>query len=827
MEREGARGGRGMTREEFQKLVTGGLVFLDGATGSNLQKRGMPTGVCPEKWVVDHEDVMLQLQREYVEAGSQILYASTFSGNRIKLAEYGLEEELDFLNKKLVGISKKAAGNRAYVAGDLTMTGEQLKPIGTLEFEELVEIYKEQVASLIHGGVDLFVIETMLSLQETRAAVLAIKESCELPIMATLTFNEGGTTLFGSDPTTAVVVLQGLGVDAVGVNCSAGPDKMVPIIEEMKKYAVVPLIAKPNAGLPYLNEEGETSYDMDKNVFVDHMEKLVAAGANIIGGCCGTTPDYIALLTERMKKSTTIPPLTKKKRTLSSERMTVEIDLNGSMIFVGEKINPTGKKKLQAELREGNFDTVLEFAKNQEEAGAKVLDVNVGMNGIDEQEIMLQAISEITQITSLPLCIDTSHLSVMEAALRQYPGRALINSISLEKGKLETLLPLAKKYGAMFILLPLSEKGLPKSLEEKMNIIHKILEEAKKIGLDKEDVIVDGLVTTIGANKLAGIETLSTISYCKEQLEVGTIVGLSNISFGLPERVNVNSAFLTMAIQSGLTMAIADPLNQQLMKSAFAADVLMNKEGADLRYIEGIERFPKEVINEKKVEKKEKNPVKEKKQDDFALEDREIYDEVVKGARKKIVETVKIYLDKGYSASEILDTMLIPGINRVSELFDQQKYFLPQLIASAEAMKKAIGYLEPMLFSGSEEENKPVIVIATVEGDIHDIGKNLVAMMLKNYGYRVIDLGKDVSKEMIVETALKEDAKIIGLSALMTTTMQEMKRVIEYSKEKGCKAKIMIGGAVITPSYAQEIGADGYSKDATEAVRLVQKLLEE
>ncbi|HIT90185.1 MAG TPA: homocysteine S-methyltransferase family protein [Candidatus Merdenecus merdavium] len=842
-----------MSREEFKLLVASGPVILDGATGSNLQNLGMPIGVCPEKWIVDHKEVMIQLQKEYVAAGTQILYAATFSGNLLKLREYGLEDELEYLNTTLVEISKEASGGQALVAGDITMTGEQLAPLGSLAFEDLIDIYKGQIKVLDQAGVDLLIIETMMNLQETRAAVLAAKEICDLPIMVTMTFQENGKTLYGTDPATAVVVLEGLGVDAVGVNCSTGPDQMLVLIEEMKQYASIPLIAKPNAGLPCLDDHGNTAYDMEIDDFVYHTKALVSAGASIVGGCCGTTPAFISALVKEVKDMEVMKPNPSKKRTLASERKTIEIDLDGPMLIVGEKINPTGKKKLQGELRENTYDLVLEFARTQEEAGASLLDVNVGMNGIDEQETMLQVLSEVTRVSNLPLSIDTSHVSVMEQALRHYPGKALINSISLEKGKMDQLLPLAKKYGAMFVLLPLSEKGLPKTFEEKIEIINTIVLAADHMGIPRDHIVVDGLVTTIGANKRAGIETLDTIRYCKEELGVATIVGLSNISFGLPNRGNVNAAFLTMAIQAGLTMAIADPLNRQLMKSAYASDVLCNKEGADLRYIEYMTKILKieeeetlkaaHLINKERTrsnghtDEDKQNPRDKhlnisgkdhvKKEDQAeSIEDNQVYIDVVKGARKKIVETVKTYLDQGNSASQILDTMLIPGINKVSELFDQQKYFLPQLIASAEAMKRAIEYLEPMLFSSKEVETKPVIVIATVEGDIHDIGKNLVAMMLKNYGYQVIDLGKDVPKEVIVKTAIEKKASIIGLSALMTTTMQEMKHVIELCKKENCSAKVIIGGAVITPSYAKEIGAHGYSKDASEAVKLVKTLLE-
>lgn len=663
---------------------------------------------------------------------------------------------------------------------------------------------------MVKAGVDLLVAETIMSLQEARAAVLAAKEVCDLPIMVTMTFQEDGRTLYGTDPKTALIVLQSLGADAVGVNCSAGPDAMISIIEEMKKYAVVPLIAKPNAGLPKIDENGKNYFDMDADTFADFMETLAQAGAAILGGCCGTTPEYIKKIKEKIKY-TEVPIYSKTpKRVLCSERKTIEISLEGRFFIVGERINPTGKKKLQQELKEGKMEMVLDMAAEQEEKGAAILDINMGMNGIDEKEMMIKAIYEVSRCVSTPLCIDSSHVDIIEAALRIYPGRALINSISLEKDKMEHLLPIAKKYGAMFILLPLSDKGLPENLNEKIEIINTIIYEAQKYGLTKEDIVVDGLVATIGANPNAARETLETIRYCKEQLQVATITGLSNISFGLPDRISINTAFLTMAVQNGLTMAIANPSQDLLVKAAFASDLLLNKTGADIRYINKINSLQKPEESNEKEEKLQK-PI--------------IYEDVLKGNREIIVEHAKTMIEQGKNAGEIINEILIPAINEVGRLFDKKIYFLPQLISSAEAMKTAIEYLEPLLEKKKGEKILPTIVFATVKGDIHDIGKNLVVLMLKNYGYRLIDLGKDVPKEEIVETAIKENAQIIGLSALMTTTMMEMKEVVMYAKERKCRAKIMIGGAVITESFAEEIGADGYSKDAADAVKLVERLL--
>ena len=805
-----------MTREEFKELVKNGPVILDGATGSNLQNAGMPVGVCPEQWILEHPQTMIDLQRAYVEAGTQILLAPTFTANRIKLEEYGLADKLVEMNQQLVAISKEAAGGKALVAGDITMTGQQLYPMGELQFEELVDIYKEQVKVVADAGVDLFIIETMMSLQETRAAVLAIRETCDLPIMASMTYNEDGRSLYGTDPVTAGVTLQSLGADAVGMNCSTGPEEMLEPIRQTVEYAYVPVLAKPNAGLPEL-EDGVTVYKTTPEEFAEVGAKLIEEGVSIIGGCCGTTPAHIKALADKVKPMGIHHVEAPRRRVLTSERKTVEIDLDGPFMVIGERINPTGKKKLQAELREGSLNMVRDMARAQEENGAAILDVNMGMNGIDEKQMMLNTIHEVTYTVDCPLCIDSSHVDIIEAALRIYPGRALINSISLEKEKFEKLLPIAKKYGAMFILLPLSDEGLPKDAEEKRQIVRTILDAALKIGLHKEDIIVDGLVATVGANPLAALECFDTIQYCKDELSLATACGLSNISFGLPERIYVNSAFLTMAIAKGLTMAIANPSQDLLMNAAVASDMLLHKEGSDIRYINRMnQRAQKEA------------PATDNAVSAGTLEPANpVFDCVLKGNKGNILKEVDKALAAGEEPGAIINGQLIPAINEVGVLFDKQIYFLPQLISSAQTMQHAIEYLEPMLSKDKDAEPKATIIIATVEGDIHDIGKNLVALMLRNYGYRVLDLGKDVAADIIVDTALKEHAQIIGLSALMTTTMMRMKDVVELAKERGCNSKIIVGGAAITQSFADEIGADGYSPDAADCVKLVERLLEE
>lgn len=825
-----------MTREEFLTASKGSLIYLDGATGSNLVKAGMPSGVCPEAWILEHKEVMLALQKEYVKAGTDILYSPTFTANRIKLKEYGLENQMDSMIAELVAISKEAAADssdrRVYVAGDLTMTGEQLKPMGKMELEELISVYKEQIVALEKAGVDLLVVETMMSLAEARAAIIAAKEVCMLPIMVTMTFEGDGRTLFGTDARTAAIVLESLGAAAIGANCSTGPAQMKGIITEMVSVTNIPIIAKPNAGLPTLDEAGNTCYDMDTDTFAEEMQVLVEAGATILGGCCGTTPEYIAKLYEVLGTNTNVslPRKPEGIRYLASERMSVSFGLDGRFIIVGERINPTGKKVLQAQLREGNMERVLQFAEEQEQCGAQILDVNMGMSGINEKEMMLCAIEEISTVSNLPLSLDSSYVEVLEAALRHYPGRALINSVSLETEKFEKLLPIAAKYGAMFILLPLSDAGLPKDIEEKKQIINSIYEKAVSLGMRKEDIIVDGLVATVGANKRAGIETLETIRYCKEN-GFATICGLSNISFGMPERGFVNTAFLTLAIREGLTMAIANPSQELLVSCAFATDLLLAKEESDIRYIEYANQVKENrEANETVLVQRIAAKPKQESVDAQVGEQEEsaaranLRNAVLKGNRNGIARLTEEALATGEEPSALLNEVLLPAINTVGDYFDKGKYFLPQLIASAEAMKNSIELLEPLLLKNTDSENMPVVVIATVEGDIHDIGKNLVALMLKNYGFQVIDLGKDVPKEEIVRAAKEHNAQIIALSALMTTTMQRMREVIEYAKENDVTAKVMIGGAVITQDYADEIGADGYSKDAADAVKLAKRL---
>lgn len=593
-----------MKKNEFQALTKERIIYLDGATGSNLVKAGMPSGVCPEQWILEHKDVFLELQKAYVNAGSDIIYAPTFGANRVKLGEYGLQNQIKEMITDLVAFSKQAAstaeGRRVYVAGDLTMTGEQLAPIGMMELEDLIDIYKEEISCLKDGGVDLLVIETMMSLAETRAALIAAREVCDLPVMVTMSFEPSGKTLFGTDAKTAAIVAESLGADAVGINCSAGPEAMRSIVAAMAAVTKIPLIAKPNAGLPTLDESGKTCYSMSSAEFAEEMALLVEAGATVLGGCCGTSPEYIAALYSKFSENVTgqeacvssayqkalqVARRPEGRHYVTSQCMTVEFGLDDPLLIIGERINPTGKEELQESLLDDDLDTVLEYAEDQEDEGASILDVNLGMSGIDEKEMMLRAIDEISFVTNLPLSIDTESAEVLEAALRRYPGRALVNSITLEKEKIEKMLPLAAKYGAMFVLMPLSEGGLPKDLEERKQNIQKIYQKAVELGLDKDDIVVDALVTAVCMNPRAALDALETIQFCKE-MGFASICGISNISYGMPGRSAINAAFLKLAREKGLNLAIANPAQDLDEANDLAFDLLMDKEDAAIEYIE-------------------------------------------------------------------------------------------------------------------------------------------------------------------------------------------------------------------------------------------------
>jgi 5-methyltetrahydrofolate--homocysteine methyltransferase len=646
----------------------------------------------------------------------------------------------------------------------------------------------------------------MMDIQEARAALIAVRELCGLPVMVSMTYEKHGRTLNGTDPLSALITLQFLGADAVGCNCSTGPADMIKIIREIKEYARVPLFAKPNAGMPRL-QDGATVFDMDATEFASFTREFIEAGVNLLGGCCGTTPEHIARTAESGRWHKTRPSASAGAGILSSARSSVIIGRGNPFRVIGERINPTGKKALQAELREGRLGLVQEFAMEQQVKGAAILDVNMGLSGIDEKEMMLKSVSLLSRVNDLPLCIDSTSPEIIEAALRLYPGRAIVNSISAEKERIEKTLPIAAKYGAMFILLPLDDDGIPATVEGRRDIVRRVMDKAEKHGYTADDIVVDGLVMTVSSDSGAGSAVLELVEYCTRELGVNTVCGLSNVSFGLPGREWINSAFLAMLMSRGLTMAIANPGSEILMNMVYSCDALASKDKNLSRYVA---RFSGQ--QEQSAVKSETLPP-----------EKLVFESVLRGWDDRIAGNIKKALDAGIEPKRLVDEYLIPAITLVGDKYEKKEYFLPQLILSADTMRKGFSVLEPLLVKKEGADKSAKIVIATVKGDIHDIGKNIVALMLRNYGFEVYDLGKDVPEDIIIDRAVETGADIVALSALMTTTMTEMRTVVNHARERGVKVKFMVGGAVVDRNYADELGA-GYSVDAMGAVKLAMKL---
>jgi len=784
------------------------ILILDGASGTELQMRGMPAGVCPEMWCLDHPGIIQDVHRAYKAAGSDMVYTCTFGANRLKLAEFGVGNVRE-VNASLARLARQAVGRDTFVAGDMGPTGRFVEPFGDLPFEDAVSAFREQAEGLIEGGVDCFVIETMMDIQEARAALLAVKELGDYFTIVTMTYEKEGRTLNGTDPVTALITLQSLGADAVGCNCSAGPDGMMDWIAAMKPYARIPLVAKPNAGLPKLKGK-KTVFDMNAASFGAFGKPFAHIGLGLLGGCCGTTPDHIRALAQSVKGLKPVPPWRKSLSAVSSAHRFRLFDWQDPLVIIGERINPTGKKALQQELLEGQTAIVRQMAKEQQEQGADLLDINVGVPGIDESRAIRDVIRILAGTTPLPLTLDSPKIETLETALRLYPGRALINSISGEKEKLKKLLPLAAKYGAMFILLPLLDGEIPETAEKRKLVIRKVFAEARKYGYTKDDIVVDGLVMTVASNPAAAAETLKTVAWCADTFKCRTVLGVSNVSFGMPERRWINAAFLAMAQGAGLTMAIANPASPELMSAKKAADVLLEKDKGASIYISSFSSVSRQ---ENAAAALKRSP------------EEKVHDAVLEGNRDEIIPFIEALLRRKKDPSRIIDRLMIPAILKVGERYDRREYFLPQLIASAETMKKGLAHLEPYLKKmKGRQPQKGTVLLATVQGDIHDIGKNIVALMLKNHGYQVIDLGKDVSTETIIGVMKKSKPHVVGLSALMTTTMVVMKEVMTIARQEGLPARFVLGGAVVTESYASSLGA-AYAKDGVEAVRVVDQLI--
>ncbi len=783
------------------------IMILDGATGTELQKRGLPAGISPEIWCLENPEILKDVHNSYKKSGAHVIYTCTFGANRYKLKQYNVKKDVYTVNLDLARLAKDVCGKNTLIAGSIGPTGLFIEPFGTLAFEEAIDAFKEQAHGLIDGGCDLIVIETMIDIQEARAALLAVKESADIFTMVSMTYEKDGHTLSGTPPQSALITLQSLGADVVGCNCSAGPEQMLELIAAMKPCATVPLLAKPNAGMPKL-EGGKTIFEMDVKNFAACSRKLATAGANLLGGCCGTTPDHIRELAKAVGAKKPVLPVRKSISALSSARSFLEIKEKEPLYLVGERINPTGKKALQQELIEGNLSIIRQMAQEQEDQGASLLDVNVGQPGIDEVQTIRKVIGLLSTSSRQPLVIDSSRIETIEAALRLYPGRMLINSISGEKEKLAKLLPLAAQYGAMFILLPLAGKEIPNTAIKRQKIIENIFFKAQKFGFTKDDFVVDGLTMAVASDNQAAKETLATVSWCKDHFKCKTILGLSNVSFGMPGRSWLNAAFLAIAQYCGLTMAIANPANVEFMNVKKAGDALTAREKASLNFIN---HFSQQTAAPAPVSQAGLSP------------EEKVAAAIINGDKDHITTSIDEALKSGRFASQLVDEFMIPSIVRVGELYEKKTYFLPQLMASAEAMKKALGYLDPHLKKAAVAD-KGKIILATVRGDIHDIGKNIVALLLKNYGYSVIDLGKNVSDQAIVDTAKKEKPDVIGLSALMTTTMVNMKDIITLARAQGIRTDFLIGGAVVTEAYAKSIGAF-FARDGVEAVKVVENLI--
>ena len=786
--------------------MTEKIIVLDGATGTELQKRGMPAGVCPEEWCRQNPSVIESVHADYVRAGSNIVYTCTFGANRVKLSQFGVTDVSD-VNHDLAQAARRAVGTHVLVAGDVGPTGRFVEPFGDLSFDEAVDIFTEQVRGLIAGGVDLIVIETMMDIQEARAALVAVRELSRIETMVTMTYETSGKTLNGTDTVAALVTLQSLGADAVGCNCSTGPAEMLGFIRAMKPYATVPLVAKPNAGMPEL-VDGETVFTMTPDAFAGYARDFVTAGVNILGGCCGTTPSHIAELVTAVQGMRPVLPVRLSLSALSSARRAEILEGQRSLCVIGERINPTGKKGFQEELRERKWTYLRKTAREQEEKGARLLDVNVGMPGIDQVVTMKDAVKILATMSPLPLVIDSADADTVKTALRHYPGRVLINSISGERERREELFPLAAKYGAMFICLPLADDGVPETADARVDIVKDIWREAQQFGLDRADMIIDGLVMTVSSKPQGPLETLKTIEWASREFGCNTVVGLSNVSFGMPERKWINAAFLAMAVSRGATLAIANPDSETVMSIAAASDVLDARDKDAAAYI-GRFAEKKDVIRES---------------DSVESTVDAIFYAVVEGRREEVDDLLNAALAEGEEASRLVHDVMIPAITRVGELFDTKEYFLPQLIASAETMKRGVAYLEPYLKEDAvEETTKGVVLMATVDGDIHDIGKNIVSLLLGNHGFEIVDLGKDVSAETIAEAARSRHPSIIGLSALMTTTMVNIESAIKAVRAAGVNCHFMVGGAVVTEDFALSLGAR-YAKDGVSAVRLAEEL---
>ena len=793
------------------------LLFFDGGMGTLLQAAGLKSGELPEIWNLIHEEEVIRIHQNYIEAGSDILLTNTFGANALKFhdSRYSLKDIVySAVNHTKEAVKRSGVNDRKiYTALDIGPTGKLLKPMGDLDFEAAYESFKEVMIYGKEAGADIIHIETMNDTYELKAAVLAAKENTDLPVFATTVYDERAKLLTGADIPSVVAMLEGLRVDALGVNCGLGPAQMIPILEKLLEYSSLPIIVKPNAGLPK-QEDGQTVYDVEPEEFAAIMKTIVEKGAAVVGGCCGTTPEHIRLLREACAGLPVKPVIEKNHTVVSSYGRSVF--LGGPSKIIGERINPTGKTKFKEALREHDMDYILREAITQQDKGAHILDVNVGLPDIDEEEMMPEVVQELQSVTNLPLQIDTTNVTAMESALRIYNGKAMINSVNGKQECMDEVFPLIQKYGGVVIGLTIDEEGIPQTVEGRLKVARKIISEAARYGIRKKDIVIDVLVMTISSEPHGAQVTLEALKRVREELGVHTVLGVSNISFGLPSRPVINSNFYTMAMFNGLSAGIINPSSEEMMKSYRSYHALMNYDKNCEEYIANYSAVPETASSVKEMSKTKKE------QGSMQL------DAVVEKGLKEEAQTMTREMIKSEDPLQIMNEYLIPALDRVGKGFEKGTVFLPQLLMSAEAAKAAFAVIkEELSKTGAGNEKKERIVLATVKGDIHDIGKNIVKVLLENYGYDVVDLGKNVPPEDILEEVLKADVRLVGLSALMTTTVAGMEETISLLREKAPECKVMVGGAVLNQEYADQIGADFYGKDAMQAVYYAQELFPE
>ena len=794
-----------MEKIDIRQVIKSTRLYFDGGTGTVLQSMGLEKGHAPELWSIEQPEKILSLHKQYLDAGCDIIKTNTFGVNREKYENY---EELISAAVKIAKDAVNECG-KGYVAFDVGPTGRLLNPLGDLEFEDAVEIFAKNIRVANEFDCDLILIETMNDSYETKAAVLAAKENSDLPVFVTNAYGEDDKLMTGATPEAMVAMLEGMGADALGANCSLGPAQLNPIAEELLRYASVPVVIKPNAGIPR-TENGETVFDINSTEFADVVASFVEKGVRVVGGCCGTTPEYIEKLSNKLKNIT--PKAIEKKNISVVSSFTHTVEFGEKPILIGERINPTGKKRFKQALIDNDINYILSEGISQQEKGADVLDVNVGIPDIDEVNVLENVVCELQAVTDLPLQIDTSNVSAMEAALRRYNGKAMVNSVNGKAESMHSVFPLVKKYGGLVVALTLDENGIPQTAHGRVAIAKKILETASEYGIDKKDIIFDTLALTVSADNNAAKATLEALRIIKTQLGCNTSLGVSNVSFGLPNRDAVNATFFALALENGLSAAIINPYSQDIMRTYYTYNLLNGTDVNCEEYISKAESFysaPKAefstTVNTQQTEQTS-----------------ELQYAVIKGLKSRAGE-ITAELLKSNQPLDIIQNEIIPALNIVGKNYERGSVYLPQLLMSAEAAKAAFEQIK-LIMPKSEKINNDTFVIATVKGDIHDIGKNIVKLLLENYGFNVVDLGKDVPAEKIAETAQNLNAEFVGLSALMTTTVPAMEETIKLLRIKAPWCKILVGGAVLTKEYADKIGADKYAKDAMEAVRYVQEL---